>query len=256
MLFQWLMQYHCSENLGLCLPYFKDGRITDARGFPLHEGSDVNTPPYHGVLIVANGDTLAQRLRQDRVIHDEPTLFSPFRTVEDLSLYFPRQEDCDGAYIYDGVHRTIARVGEINNNPPSLPEFFEPYAFIPEDFVSYTSAIANDRIGTKTRLAIKLPHAFPHTETYQVKRSAYGPLGLGKVTHFGKEGLQEEFFLHYDPYSKGPFIAGGQGIVGIYRKYWFDGEKVQKIGEKLIDPFAPLVNYRDHHSSDVRVAHL
>ncbi|MFC2134855.1 hypothetical protein ACFLTH_09575 [Bacteroidota bacterium] len=82
---------------------------------------------------------------------------------------------------------------------------------IPNDFIHEKETETPTRLdlGTKTRLAIKIPSMHEGISAYQVKLTAYGPLGLGKVTHFDYEGLQREFFFRQDKL----------GIKGVVRKY-------------------------------------
>jgi len=92
---------------------------------------------------------------------------------------------------------------------------------LPRDFIAVeTDSLLNERnLGTKTRLAIKLPQAYDRTKAFQIKRTAYGLLGIGKVTQFGPQGLEQEFFFRYEPRSEGPFVDAEAGIVGIHRQY-------------------------------------
>src|SRR3989344_1865723 len=235
-LFDWLVRYHIEKNLPESMDYTSEGRLLNRKGLPVNEGKD-NDVPYHGILLVSNGDTLMRKLEEDKVLltreHDS---FAPLRSFSDLSDYLDKQDGEDGAYLHDGKNKRITRVYELNNNP-NLPDDFDRLALIPEDFVYSDGRAAEMRnIGTKTSLAIKLPQAHPEVETYQIKRSAYGSLGMGKVTRFTKEGLAEEFFFAYAPESQGPFIDENNKIIGIYRRYErFEG-RPQCVEETLVNP--------------------
>lgn len=231
-LFGWLVDYHCSHNLKACLPHIRDGITYSPITYePIREG--LENELYTGVLIVANGETLLEELVKGNIIMDTEDIHPDFVAVNDsrdLSEYLNSQENRDGSHIFDSANHKIARVYEFNNNPPALQENggYSLLDRIPHDFCSYNRKIqeTSDKIGTKTRLAIKLPQAQPHLETFQIKRTGYTPLGMGKVTHFNKDGLAEEFFLMYD---------GKEGeIAGVHRTYSTADGELKRAGEKTI----------------------
>ena len=239
-LFQWLVDYHCRHNLPAVLHHVQQGVSYNISGQRLAEGHE--NPYYHGFLIIANGTTLADRLFQDRVVIDEEVEgFVPLPSKRTLFEYLGKQQDNDGAYIYDSVNRQMTRVYELNNNPAALqrPRLVE---MVPADFVTYDGTVlpAARNLGTKTRLAIKLPQTYDQVDTFQIKRSAYTALGMGKVTHFDHEGLVEEFFLDYRPQSTRPFISRNHGIVGVYRRYR-DDEGSPVHSENILVPHRELV---------------
>ncbi len=130
---------------------------------------------------------------------------------------------------------------------------------MPRNFIFEAgTSLRPEDLGTKSRLAVKLPFCYPHTETYQIKCSAYGSLGMGKVTHFNRAGLVEEVLLRHEPQSAGSFVDETRGIVAIHRRYAHSALGLTQISEKYLDLEAPWrsVNYRHHHSRDVAVAHL
>jgi len=236
-LFGWLVNYHYS-NLEECLPYihegvlsierkkFDQGKITRKVKEQLIEGRENEL--YSGVLIVANGHTLADRLKDGKVITSELEDWSKINGEDDLANYLSEQNGNDGAYLLDSYNGRITHAAELNNNPDSLPGDLPIYEMIPDNFVYSDGSNSNlGKIGTKTRLAIKIPHAYEHTETYQIKRTAYTPLGLGKVTHFGTQGLIEEFFFRYNPAQS--------NIEGVYRRYERDEDNLLvRVEEKTI----------------------
>ena len=245
-LFSLLVEYHCKENLERCLPHMEDGKVhlhgkaLDERRLvrdELHPG--LENELYTGVLLVANGTTLIDRLSEGDIITDnlEDVHFEDVKDKEAFFRYLSLEQGNDGAHIYDGVNKKIARIYEFNNNPP-IQEKVSLNTMVPNDFLSSDSSVLPRHVGVKTRLAIKMPLAYDHTATYQIKRTAYGNTGLGKVTHFGSQGLMEEFFFHYDPSSKGPFINEKQSIVGVYRSYERDekGELVKVLEQLVGDP--------------------
>ena len=113
--------------------------------------------------------------------------------------YLGNQENADGAYIFDGVNNQMAKTFELNNSPENTPRDMrrkkDLVKYLPPNFLSEDASVRLGNIGTKTRLAIRIPHAYDNTEAFQIKQSAYGPLGIGKVTHFTRDGLAQEFFF-------------------------------------------------------------
>src|SRR3989344_1075407 len=255
-LFAWLVQYHCDVNLQHCLPYMTDGRLLKLRGQPLVEGYDEIQVPedYRGLIIVANGDQLASRLKTDKVILDrhlpEPT-YVPSST--DFFSYLAAQQNRDGGNVYDDLHQTFRKVREFNNNPHSLQEIGVQMEetleeMLPADFVSADGSVPLDEIGNKTRLALKLPLAYPNTETHQIKATPYGNTSIGKVTHFGpgSKGLAEEFFFLCDPNYDGPFLNQEHSIIGVHRQYQRHPDRgIQLVSEQRVaDPVAYFLRGR------------
>jgi hypothetical protein len=240
-LFEWLVEYHCSKNLEQCLRYVRDGKVVSPiKGKVLREGRDENEI-YNGILIIANGTTLVDKLIHDGLAESANMDESPTRIQarDDFVEYVSNQEGCDGAFIFDGTNHTMRRVYEIKNN--TNYKAGDLLANLPSDFVFYNGAVLNlANIGTKTRLAISLPHAYD-VHTFQIKRSAYTPLGIGKVTHFNKNGLAEEFFFRYDPQSQGPFVNEEHKIIGVYRKYERTDGKLVRTKAGLYVPQKELV---------------
>lgn len=233
-LFWWLVDYHSTVNLQESLPKIKNGALDD-KGGKYKEGTDKGCP-YDGVLIIANGSTLADRLVEDKVIHHKPNEFLGIPSKNNLFDYLNQQSGEDGSYIYDSHRERIANVMEFNNSPPNLSTDFDIYSMIPSDFTSADGSKPLDTIGTKTRLAIKMPQAYQNTEAFQIKRSRYGTLGMGKVTHFSDQGLVEEFLFTYDPSSDGPFVHKKKGIIGLLRTYQRDGNgPLYRASEKVVD---------------------
>jgi hypothetical protein len=245
-LFQALVEIQL-RNLDKCRPNIRNGRVHSERfRGPIPEGKENEL--YDGVLIVKNGNTTLDRLLKDGWIkNDVVEGFADVKNKEELGRYFDTQEGCDGAYIMDSVNDRITRVYELNNNKktgvydflkaslssmlstlgwqkPIRPKLEE---FVPADFVRYgnKTPVQGKDIGTKTRLAIKWPLQYGNVETYQIKRSAYTPLGMGKVTRFNKHGLAEEFFLKPE----------NEGIVGVHRKYRHEGGKIVLDSEEVVN---------------------
>ena len=243
------------KNLECCLPHLYGGAIADSSGKPLPEGSDRNQH-YAGLCVIRNGHNILKKLVKEGFAQkDDITTRVSVKNDDTLMGYLDSQEHEDGVFVYDSVDKAIARICELRF--PERP--FEKY--IPSNFVF--SGRASDfidngtrhKIGTKTRLAIKFPLEFPDFETFQVKRSAYGHLGMGKITHFDSKGLNEEYFFKIDSKSQGPFANEHNKIVGVYRSYRFEdgGEKRGSSGllvptvEEIAD-----INLKDKGGKDVR----
>ena len=228
--FSWLVQYHIDTNLSPILASIYNGRAYSPQGEPAVEGEELGEWA-RGCLVIANGQTLADRLVEDKIIldHSAPR-FSPAGTYAQFTEHLDRNIKKDGAFVYNGSHKSIARVAKLNNSTPALNEARKfQQGLIPPNFVyehnttPFTLEDIDEHIGTKTDLAMLTPLAYTlpnsHVHSYQIKRTAYGQLGLGKVTHFGREGLVEELFFKYSASSTGPFIEEEQGIIGVHRMY-------------------------------------
>ncbi len=248
-LFGWLVRYRLERNLPEVLPYIQDGQVLDFKGKPLPVGRE--NPYTAGCLILADGQTLADRLRgDDRIILDtEEPEFLPAANYTTFERFLDQQITEDGAFVYDGRNRQMARVTEFNNKGDSLlAERIRDNAgkYLPPDFLTYgaTSPQKNvsGKLGTKTKLALVLPIFLSTNDwqvhAYQIKRTAYGQPGMGKVTHFGRNGLEEEFFVKYEPDSVGPFLDEEARLVGVYRKYAWDSaaDRVKLVWEEPKHP--------------------
>lgn len=233
-LFRWLVAYHWSINLDQHL------RRVDKRH--LAEGVDENES-YRGILIVANGNTLIGHLQEDRVVLDS-TIETPISTpkLDHFFLYLSGQRNGDGAYVFDSVNKRIVKVRELKNDVgnPNL----RTDRYLPPDFLAHDTSVSLDEIGTKTRLAVRLPQAYPDTHALQIKRTAYGDFGMGKVTHFDHRGLAEEFYIAHDHSSEGPFLRPKLGLVGVYRQYDRQGDQVVCILEERVESLVDIAGYQ------------
>ena len=253
-LFAWLVEYHCKANLQQCIPHMKNGKVylpdtvdgkVQLHGKALEERRlirgeyypGLENELYTGVLLVANGATLIDRLNEGDVIKSdlEDVRFEDVGDEKAFFSYLSLEGGNDGAHIYDSVNKRIARIMDFNNNPP-IKEKIPLSSLVPADFLSSDSSVSPSKhMGVKTRLATKMPLAYEHTSTYQIKRTPYGNTGLGKVTHFGPQGLIEEFFFNYDPSGNGPFVDEKHRIVGVHRAYGLDdGGRLVKGLEKPV----------------------
>lgn len=238
-IFGWLVAYHCTVNLQECIPHITGGRVIGHKGRQYYQGEENKF--YTGTVIIANGDTLADRLIEDGVVKIPPTkkeLYAKFRKVgspREMHEYLSQQPE-DGAQIYDGVNNRIAHVKTFNNSPPSVTESLNLEQLLPEDFASTDGSVTSrEGVGNRTYIAMILPHGYENTEGFQIRQSAYGNLGMGKVTHFVRgQGLKQEFWLEYD---------NEKGIMGVHRKYvkGADGRiKLESEERKVVMPLKEL----------------
>src|SRR3989338_142641 len=206
-----------------------------------------------GFLLFVNGESLRTGITEGQVkIGDRAPVFEPFDGISDLFRIIESQLSKDGCYVADLVNEYVARTPELNNAPVSLPPGFTLLDKIPADFLVYNgNSLSQEAVddlhhvelGGKKRQAIRIPCAFPNTDAYQVKRTGYTPLGMGKVTHFTNKGLTEELFFQYVqmgfdvPYAL-EGINEDHGIIAVHRTYEMNPEtgRVRKTGEYAVDP--------------------
>ena len=230
-IFNLLVHIHSKVNLDKCLRHVNNGRILNDDGEPYDEG-EPECDYYKGFLIFANGDTLVDKLYENEVMSSKPEEFVGINNNAEFLEYFLKQKGNDGAYIYDRKNGKMMRIIELKNDPNKLPNNFRLEDKLPNDFVSYKGDISADEIGLKTRLAVRVPAAYTNTEAFQIKRSAYTDFGMGKVTHFNKDGLLEEFFFRYDHIK---------GIIGVNRRYQInESNELVKVAEKEKEMYKKL----------------
>lgn len=203
-------------------------------GSPIIEGEENEW--YKGFLIVASNQSFNE-IKDDLIYHDHDIgEFMEIKNREDFYNYLENTSSKDGAFVFDIPHLNIARAYVLKNHFSIIPKEFNSINMLPEDFASFEkiSYVSSKDIGTKTNLAITIPHINNNIETFQIKRTAFSSLGMGKVTHFNSQGLVEEFFLMYNSDTKGPFINQKYKIEGIYRKYERKNGKLVCISEKPV----------------------
>ncbi len=237
--FEWLVRYHTQENLPRYLDYLS------RQGEPVANGIENGSTT--GCLILENGDMLVSKLQRERIVLDyRPPQFQPATSYEQFARFLEQHKSTDGAFFYDGKHQRMARVARYANNSPAMERVRERQAsLIPADFFLYGSTNAtltegdlDEHSGTKTDLAMVLPVAYTSPDcrvhAYQIKRTAYADSGLGKVTHFGPEGLEEEFFFK-EHEGTGPVALPGFPLVGMYRRYAPRDERVHRVQEEVVN---------------------
>jgi len=222
-LFQLLIKYHITQNLPNCALHMARAGINEGRIIHPQKGESVGEGAenelYKGIMIISDGETLESTLMENGVITaEEIGDVCPIRDEHDLFAYMNSQTENDGVFLYDRPHNRMTRV--FNAYPPNQNNAAYIGPFLPYNFVfsGNKQPVQNGEVGTKTKLAVKVTQAFPHLHAYQIKRTAYGALGMGKVTHFTSQGLYEEFFLRYDQQAA--------AICGVYIRYERKGEEL------------------------------
>ncbi|MBN1385725.1 hypothetical protein JW968_01980 [Candidatus Woesearchaeota archaeon] len=252
-IFWWLVAYHADVNLPKVLPHMDRGGFVHPLGKKIKVGKYENDI-YHGFLIVANGDTLAQKIQKSpdsldsKVIHDSaPPQFVPIQDIAAFMNYLDDEsaDEPDGAYVINSMKNSIAHVGEYNNNISS-PDFAR---VLPHDFIHCLGDIpVNERtLGTKTKMAIKASYNYDNTEAFQIKRTAFNGTGMGKVTHFRKGVLYQEFYFAHEP-DVSPLLVPEQGIIGVHREYDI-GSGSPRIRQSLPISFDDI-NYKAYGIND------
>ena len=222
--FEMMVEHYCANILPECIPHMdEEGRVVDTKGRPLKEGGKKENPYYTGALVVYDGPILLQSaskmvVRPKRAFKEETTI----RGREEFLKYFGAENDegeADCVYFYNTEKGLVIKVtGELKNSHKdvNLDDILE--TDMPHDFVTHDRSIPAHEVGTKTGIAIMVPKMYDGVRTIILKRTPYD-FGMGKIAHFDRYGLAEEFFLKYDPNSNGPFIDKEHGIVGVYRNY-------------------------------------
>jgi len=233
-IFNWLVREHVGRDWMNVRPYVREGVLGSMKVVP----GNTENPYYGGILIFAKGKRFAANLKKmNIVLVGKMNVSYNISTFDRFSRYCKKFRVEDGATVIDKNNAFAYYISVFNNNPQIFWTFKERWDFafkgiykiykigkmLPSDFKDHKGlnkvGESMDLIGNKTYVAIVLPQAYPRVHTFQIKRTAYTPLGTGKVTHFDGKGLVEEFFLKYMPKHKGEFIDKEHKIVGIYRYY-------------------------------------
>ncbi|MDD5331923.1 MAG: hypothetical protein PHE43_03860 [Candidatus Nanoarchaeia archaeon] len=216
-LFEFLVEHHVKRNLPKCLKYFDPmvGRIKHPFKKNCYIPEKQENSIYKGVLIFADGNVFSSAAthKEEDVVNNQE-IGSPKRveTKKDLEKYIIETEEDDGAHIFNGDEDTILWVGMLNNHPAippkdkALNDYFNNYSFgdrVPSNFVysnKKEGKVKDTEVGNKTNIADFLSGFYSvkyqkSIESFQIKQSSYSDFGMGKVTHFTKDGLGEEFFF-------------------------------------------------------------
>jgi len=224
-IFDWLVRFHSTINLEKFIqeyqPEWIDETLELRKDKPIIEGE--TEIDYKGILVLTDGEGILERLvKHGLVMEGDHTAPVQIRTYDDFRTYITEtQQSPDGAYVLDKWRGEISRIGRYYDHGLSAKDYL---GSLPHGFFKYHS---NDElempyIGLKTRVAIAAPkeRKVPHIEAFQIKRTAFAlPLGMGKVVHFNKEGVVEEYFMRFDPSYQGRFIDPELAIVGEKHTY-------------------------------------
>ena len=232
--FEWMVQHHIGTNLPKCLPYLEGGRIHQD-GAPLQEGIDENKL-YQGTLVVADGEGLIQRLKDNRMAWGVGKTHTTVRDAADLSSYLTAIENPDGGHVYDSVRGLMTGVKHFRD-PANLPQDFDPYdieflrTVLPKDFSS--SDGSNLDVGNRGLVGLAVPLGYSEAHVFQIKQTAYGELGIGKVVHFSNQGLVEEFFFAPCEDQLQNTLDPMNAVQGVYRAYSKAGNKPVRVTEEV-----------------------
>ncbi len=256
-IFNWLVREHVGRDWINVRKHVENGILTSVKVVP----GNTENPYYGGILLFAKGKKFAANLKKmNIVLAGRMNVSYNISTFDRFSRYCKKFRVEDGATVIDKSSELAYHVSVFNNNPQIFWTFKERWNFafkgvyktykigkmLPSDFTDHKGVNkvgdSMELIGNKTYVAIVLPQAYPKVHTFQIKRTAYTPLGMGKVTHFDSEGLLEEFYLAYMPKHKGKFLDSAHKVVGIYR-YYDRSRGVKKIFRReLIIGFNDLRN--------------
>lgn len=228
-IYQWLVQYQCNINLPEWIKHAKieDGSLVPKTGRRARKGFESNNE-VKGFLVMANGDTLVDRLHEDRIIIDEKApLWVDIENRVSFLIHLRSQESDDGAYVVNTKARKMARIIEFSNDNKYLRDNKVDFGkSVPQDFLCEDGSVnPSKEMGLKSRNAIRTAGAYEGVESYQLKATPYNNSGLGTVCHFTKDGLKNMFFirLRKDP---GSYVDSDSGeryekyrLIGVYRNY-------------------------------------
>lgn len=239
-MFNWLFKYHCQFNMPNWLKNAKieNGKIVSKHGISLEEGIDEN-PYTKGFLVLVNGDTLVNRLKEEEIVIDK--VIPPWETIYNEKEFFEyvnrpyngkKKRSRESAYVVnisDEKKIKITNVREFNNNIKKDIIFAQ---YLPKKFLSEDRIIdpddTDEGIGLKTRNAIRTAVVYPDVNSYQIKASPFGNAKMGIVAHNGNDGLIQTYHMEHRPEEDLPYINEKFKIVAIHRKYGRNekGEKV------------------------------
>ncbi len=250
-MFNALVNYYLDQSLPNATKNIRDGRVPDILTNEPHEEGGENKY-IQGIIIFADGNTLADRLVQDRVIKDVSyPQFEHVPSQQSMKNYFTAARKHDGVFFYNGTEQKIARANWVNDEPDGTPEIKARYnqiapkrhhlvhpQFVEEQGTSLSLPDLENKIGRRTSLALILPHVYStvdsNVQAYQIKQSAYGELGMGTVNHYTPNGLTQRFLLKHEPNTSGPFIDESRGLTGYLQTLRPVNDQVQIIEQQRV----------------------
>ncbi len=277
----WLVKLHVDENLPASIrksPHGLEleGVIIGRDGMPLEQGNGENNS-YNGLLFITNGvSTLNSLIRKGWVPEDDYGEIEGFRKVngyEEFSNYIKEKQRGRGegtAYAFSAEKDAMTLIPEFRN-VPQLPFYRRAFRkllsslrlskkkgltdSLPKDFldVGGEREVTSADIGTKTRVAIRAARDYPHVNTFEIRRTPYGSLGMGAVVEFDKYGIREMVYL--DVRDKAlAYLEPDKKIVAIHRSYRDGNGKPFKDGEGRLASFVERYITRDELNARVGVA--
>jgi len=231
--FKALCLYQFEHNLPEWLKYAKivRGRLDSRFGKFIEEGGNENQH-LDGFLVLEDGDVLAKRLKEDKIVLDK--VIPPMVEIydeHDLLRYIGKSRNGDNnngqakkaresAYVFDGKNLKVTRIREFNPNIKSLEDISFSH-YLPKGFLSTKKEIDPDDpdegIGLKTRNAIRLAVGYSQAgypvKSYQIKSTPYSNAGMGVIAEYGGDGLVRTVHVEYKPNENLPFIPLPPGKV-------------------------------------------
>ena len=221
-IFEWLVEHHLNNYYTICRPHMIDGVLLDPHTqSPFNEGSDLRQW-YPGLLVLANGENLPQRLHDDGFICDTVMENSvPIPNKQSFFNYLQQTEGRDGVYVIDTIHNTVTHVSGLNDDHPLVQKYKRKLLErLPDDFVySNGTPPTESDIGRRTYIADLIPLVLKDIEAFQIKQSSWGNIGIGKVTNFNSDGLAKEFYFWRQEPGVGTYMKDEDVIFGATRQY-------------------------------------
>ncbi|MFA6072506.1 MAG: hypothetical protein WC758_00135 [Candidatus Woesearchaeota archaeon] len=149
----------------------------------------------------------------------QTTQVNSFSDIEQIII---NSENQDGGYILTNNGTDLKKVQSFNNERLSVKEIQK---LLPKDFFSYTKDIhllgtdGTLNLGNRSSTALSLAIKHSDIDSFLIKQTSYTDFGLGKIVHFDKKGLDEEFFLTTNPPTGLGYAQYEKSIKGVYKNY-------------------------------------
>jgi hypothetical protein len=228
-LFNAMALYHIKNSLPNCMKFFENGKIKDLYndGY-FNEGQENDA--HKGFLVVSDGKDVLEKLVNDDAIEDKDSITYRINSHDELFNYLNSQKDKDGAYVFDSYNNKITRVmfnrdsdmlkQRLKNNHKGEYDLNQklPYDFLLSNCCSDFKTID---VGSKTRVATQLTHAYDHLKAVVLKRTGYGDLAIGRVVYVLPNGVNSSMHFEYKPSLNGitPFVDSTNKIAAYLKKY-------------------------------------